>query len=173
MNHTPFVLPADEQPGFVTTEAAYREFIQAARLRPLVATQLRRLREGADLVAVGGLIRTAYFDAEVPGDVAEAIEEAYGRLGGPDAELAVGRALVGDQLDEFLTGPQEIFLGVKGQAALLAAVKRCWGSLFSDRAIVYREVRDIDHLAVDLAVRIEPMASLSTAPPELQKASAG
>lgn len=159
MSDTPFVVRADEQPGFVTTEAAYREFVRAARLRPLVETQLRRLREGADLVAVGACIRTAYFDAEVPTDVAAAIEEACARLGGPDVELAVAD----DRLDDFLTGAHEIFVGVNGRRALLAAVKRCWGSLFTDRAIVYREVRDIDHLFVDLAVRIEPMDTLSKA----------
>jgi len=157
MIDTPFVLRADEQPGFVTTEAAYREFVRAARLRPLVATQLRRLREGADLVAVGAQIRNAYFDAEVSAGVVAAIEGACARFGGPDVELVVSD----DRLDDFLTGPHEIFVGVKGRRALLAAVKRCWGSLFSDRAIIHREVRDIDHLFVDLAVRIEPMDTLS------------
>ena len=159
MTDTPFVVRADELPGFVTTEAAYREFMRAARLRPLIATQLRRLREGADLVAVGAYIRTAYVDAEVPACVAAAIEEAYSRLGGPDVELVVAD----DRLDDFLSGRHEIFVGVKGRRALLAAVKRCWGSLFTDRAIVYREVRGVDHLFVDLAVRIEPVDTLSKA----------
>jgi phosphoenolpyruvate synthase/pyruvate phosphate dikinase len=172
MGNTEFVLRADEQPGFVTTEAAYREFVRAARLRPLIATQLRRLREGADLVAVGAYIRNAYFDAEVPVDIAAAIEEACARLGGPEAELVVGGVVTDDQLDEFLTGPHELFVGVQGRRALLAAVKRCWGSLFTDRAIIYREVRDIDHLSVDLAVRIEPMDALSAGRSvELQEAS--
>jgi len=162
MSDAPFVVRADDPPGFVTTEAAYREFVQAARLRPLVATQLRRLREGADLVAVGASIRTAYFNAEVPAGIAAAIDEACARLGGPDAELVIGGVVADDQLDEFLTGPHELFFGVKGRPAVLAAVKRCWGSLFADRAIIYREVRDIDHLLVDLTVKIEPMDSLST-----------
>lgn len=161
MNPTPYVVQAGDQPGFVTTESAYREFVQAARLRPLVATQIRRLREGGDLLAIGAYIRTAYFEAEVPAELAAEIEKAYLCLDGPDTGVVVGGEVVGDQLDEFLTGPQEIFFGVKGRRALLAAVTRCWGSLFSDRAIIYREVRDIDHLSVDLAVRIEPMDTLS------------
>jgi len=170
MSNTEFVLRADEQPGFVTTEAAYREFVRAARLRPLIATQLRRLREGADLVAVGAYIRNAYFDAEVPADVAGAIEEACASF--DDAELVVGGVVTADQLDEFLTGPHELFVGVQGRPAVLAAVKRCWASLFTDRAIIYREVRGIDHLSVDLAVRIEPMDALSAGRSvELQDAS--
>ncbi|WP_112238530.1 PEP/pyruvate-binding domain-containing protein [Kribbella monticola] len=173
MSENAFVVRADEQPGLVTTEAAYHEFVRTARLRPLIATQLRRLREGADLVAVSAVIRTAYFDAQMPAGIAAALEEACGCLGGPGTELVIGGVVADDQLDEFLTGPHEIFVGVSGQRAVLAAVKRCWGSLFSDRAIVYREVRDIDHLGVHLPVRIEPMtvgADLQEA--ELQDASA-
>jgi phosphoenolpyruvate synthase/pyruvate phosphate dikinase len=52
---------------FATTSTAYREFVDAARLRPLVARQIRRLRRGADVVAVGASIRTAFFDAEPRG----------------------------------------------------------------------------------------------------------
>ncbi|TDU83759.1 pyruvate phosphate dikinase-like enzyme [Kribbella voronezhensis] len=176
MSDNAFVVRDVQQPGFVTTEAAYREFVRAARLRPLIATQLRRLREGADLVAVGAAIRTAYFDAQMPAEIAAALEEASAGLGEPDAELVVGSVVPGDQLDEFLTGPHQIFVGVSGQRALQAAVKRCWGSLFNDRAIIYREVRDIDHLTVDLAVRIEPMATTTTdraAEADLQDASVG
>ena len=55
------------------------------------------------MIAVGAAHRTAYFEAEVPADVAAAIEEAYRRLGGPDAEVVVGGAVADDQLDEFLT----------------------------------------------------------------------
>ena len=161
MSETTYVVRPDAQPGFVTTEAAYREFARAARLRPLIATQLRRLHGGADVVAVGAYIRTAYFDAEVPAGIVAAIDQACARLGGPETEFVVGGVVTADQLDEFLTGPHEVFVGVQGKPALLAAVKRCWASLFSDRAIIYREVRDIDHLSVTLAIRVEPMNALS------------
>jgi phosphoenolpyruvate synthase/pyruvate phosphate dikinase len=172
MNGTRYVEPV-EQAGFVTTESAYRDFVAAARLRPLIATQVRRLREGGDLLAISARIRTAFFDAQLPAELTAALEEAYERLGGPGTEVVVGGVATGDQLDEFLTGPHEIFFGVKGERALLAAVKRCWGSLFTDRAIIYREVRDIDHLFVGLTVRIEPMPTAPTAKTVLESASAG
>ncbi|MFI5708320.1 PEP/pyruvate-binding domain-containing protein [Kribbella sp. NPDC051620] len=172
MSENLYVVSCAGQPGFVITPAAYREFLQAARLRPLVATQLRRLRGGADLVAVGAFIRTAYFDAELPAELAEAIVCAYRQCGRTGAEMVVGPVITDDQLDEFLTGPHEILFGVKGERALLAAVKRCWGSLFTDRAIVYREVRDIDHLTVDLAIQVEPMTAWSATGPALEGASA-
>jgi phosphoenolpyruvate synthase/pyruvate phosphate dikinase len=149
---------------FTTTDAAYREFVQAARLRPLIATQIRRLREGADIVAVGAFIRTAFFDAQVAADVAAAITEGYAELGGPEAELSVSCVAADEPLDEFLTGPQEVFLHVKGDHTLLSACKRCWASAFSDRAIIYREVRGIDHLSVTPWVSIEPMPVLVREP---------
>lgn len=172
MTENLYVVSCAGHPGFVTTHAAYRDFLQAARLRPLIATQLRRLREGADLVAVGAYIRTAYFDAEMPADLVEALVKAYRELGRTGTEMVVGAVISDDQLDEFLTGPHQIFVGVQGEQALLAAVKRCWGSLFTDRAIVYREVRDIDHLTVDFAVQVEPMTAWSATGPVLEDASA-
>ncbi|NEA32365.1 PEP/pyruvate-binding domain-containing protein [Streptomyces sp. SID13031] len=159
MADSPYVHWETARAGFTTTDAAYREFVRAARLRPLIATQIRRLREGADLVAVGAFIRTAFFDAAVAPGVADAIAQGYHELGGPEAELTVGCVAADELLDEFLTGPQEIFFHVKGDHTLLAACKRCWGSAFTDRAILYREVRGIDHLSVTPWVGLELTAA--------------
>jgi phosphoenolpyruvate synthase/pyruvate phosphate dikinase len=144
--------------GFATTSTAYREFVEAARLRPLVARQIRRLRSGADVVAVGASIRTAFFDAELPASLAETIAAAYHQLGGAGTAVAV-RSDAPDEnlLDASLAGRQETFLNVGGIKPLLAACKRCWASLFTDRAIIYREVRGIDHLFVTLSVDIQRM----------------
>jgi phosphoenolpyruvate synthase/pyruvate phosphate dikinase len=159
MVDSPYVHRESSGAGFTTTDAAYREFVRAARLRPVIATQIRRLREGADIVAVGAFIRTAFFDAQVAPDVADAITHGYHELGGPEAELTVGGVAADELLDEFLTGPQEVFFHVKGDHTLLSACKRCWGSAFTDRAILYREVRGIDHLSVTPWVGIESMTT--------------
>ncbi|QNE16967.1 hypothetical protein F1D05_02410 [Kribbella qitaiheensis] len=157
MSDSPYVEWQTAGGRFIITDAAYREFVRAARLRPLIATQLRRLREGADLVAVGAFIRTAFFDAQLPSGLSEAIAYGYGEFGGSEPELAVSCVPAGEPLDEFLTGPQEIFLNVKGDHTLLSACKRCWACAFNDRAIIYREVRGIDHLAVTSLVGVELM----------------
>ncbi|TCN27056.1 pyruvate phosphate dikinase-like enzyme [Kribbella orskensis] len=163
MIDSPHITWSDDGRGFATTAPAYREFVRSARLRPMAATQIRRLREGADIVAVGAVIRTAFCDAEIPPGVVAAIEEAYQKLGGADVELQVSGTAAGEPLDEFFTGPQEVFLHVTGLQALLAACKRCWASLYNDRAIIYREVRDIDQLSVDLCVVARPMTDLDFA----------
>jgi pyruvate,water dikinase len=164
MNASPYITWSPDGTSFSTTRAAYREFVQAARLRPVVATQVRRLRRGADLIAVGASIRNAYFYADVPPAVAEAICDAYHRLGGDAVELWVGGEAADDPIVEFLTGPQEVFGQVHGSPAVLAACKRCWASLFTDRGIIYREVRGIDPLSVDLSVRVRPMTAADHAP---------
>ncbi|GAA1615646.1 hypothetical protein GCM10009789_82140 [Kribbella sancticallisti] len=164
MSGSPYITWSPDGSGFTTTPAAYREFVRTARLRTVVATQLRRLRRGADLIAVGASIRNAYFYADVPPAVAEAISDAYRRLGGDAVELVVGGEPADDPIVEFLTGPQEVFLHVRGPNALYSACKRCWASLFTDRAIIYREVRAIDQLSVDLSVRIRPVAASRLAP---------
>jgi pyruvate,water dikinase len=164
MTDSPYVAWSPDGSSFTTTPAAYREFVQAAHLRPVVDTQLHRLRQGAELAAVGASIRSAYFYADVPPALVEAIVDAYDRLGGSGVELTVGGEGFGDPLVEFLTGPHEEVLHVHGPHALLSACKRCWASLFTDRAIVYREVRDIDQLSVDLAVTVRLMAAADPAP---------
>ncbi|WP_238161157.1 PEP/pyruvate-binding domain-containing protein [Kribbella antibiotica] len=157
MTDSPYVHRETGGTSYTTTGAAYLEFVRAARLRPLIAAQIRRLREGADVVAVGAFIRTAFFDAQVAPNLAEAITLEYVALGGPEAALFVSCLAADEPLDEFLTGPQELFVQVKGNHTLLSACKRCWGSAFTDRAITYREGQGIDHLSVTPRVGIELM----------------
>ncbi|MEU4392615.1 PEP/pyruvate-binding domain-containing protein [Kribbella sp. NPDC023855] len=156
MEGSPYVCWSPDGSSFGTTPAAYREFVRAARLRPMLGTKLREFRRGADLLAVGASIRNAYFWADLPPDVAEAISAAYERLGGATAELVVAGEPAAEPIVEFLTGPHEVFDQVNGLPALLAACKRCWTSLFTDRAIMYREVRGIDHLSAELSVLVQP-----------------
>jgi pyruvate,water dikinase len=169
MTDSPHITWSNDGTGFATSAPAYREFVQSARLRPLVATQIRRLREGADIGAVGAVIRTAFFDAELPPSIVASIEEAYQKLGAADMELQVSGTAADEPLDEFFTGPQEVFLHVTGLQALFAACKRCWASLYNDRAIIYREVRDIDQLSVDLCVVVRPMTDLDLAAETIEK----
>ncbi|GAA3592624.1 phosphoenolpyruvate synthase [Kribbella ginsengisoli] len=141
--------------GFALTSASYWEFVEAARLRPFIAAQIRRLRHGADLVSVGAAIRTAFFDAELPPHLVDEIAIAYEKLGGT---VAVRSSATAEDLPEAsFAGQQETFLNVNGIESLLSACKRCYASLFTDRAISYREERGYDHLSVALSVGVQRM----------------
>jgi phosphoenolpyruvate synthase/pyruvate phosphate dikinase len=160
---SPHIVWSRDGRGFTTTPAAYRDLVEIARLRPVLETQLHQLRAGADIVKVGAAIRTAFFYAEVPPELVRAVEDAYRQLGGDAVELVVIGVPMDEPHDEYLTGRQERILHVKGTHSLLSACKRCWASLFSDRAIMYREVRGIDHLLADQSVSVAAMAPQSTA----------
>ncbi|MEI8406581.1 MULTISPECIES: phosphoenolpyruvate synthase [unclassified Kribbella] len=148
----------DVPDGFAVTAAAYREFIEAAGLRPLIADQIGRYRAGTDLPSVGAAIRAAFAAAELPPTVVEAITIAYAQLGGDGTEVAARSSATAEDLpDASFAGQQETFLNVNTVGDLLAACKRCFASLFTDRAISYREERGFDHLAVALSIGVQLM----------------
>lgn len=148
--------------GFATTADAYRELLGTAGLRDRIAGRLARLREGASLSEVGAAIRSDILATPLPVALAEEIGDAYARLaheaGRTDPDVAVRSSATAEDLPEAsFAGQQETFLNVSGRRALLAACHSCYASLFTDRAIDYRERMDFDHLAVALSVGVQLM----------------
>ena len=148
--------------GFAMTAAAYWDFLDANRLRPRLAEHVAAWQRGAELTEVGPAIRTLITKAELPPHVADAIRRAYRRLGErlgrDDPDVAVRSSATAEDLPEAsFAGQQETYLHITGEDALLAACKRCYASLFTDRAISYREHHGFDHLAVALSVGVQEM----------------
>lgn len=154
--------------GFAVTANAYARFVEANDLAAVVREQIDALHDGADLADIGAAIRTAMLEGDVPPDDAQAISAAYDRLGkqlGKDAPpVAVRSSATAEDLPEAsFAGQQESFLDVSGANALLDACRRCYASLFTDRAISYREERGFDHLAVELSIGVQQMVPASEA----------
>ncbi|MCZ7434128.1 phosphoenolpyruvate synthase [Streptomyces sp. WMMC1477] len=148
--------------GFATAASAYRAFLAAGDLGERIAEQIEALHEGAELSQVGGAIRRMILDAELPGRLVAAVRDAYGslagRLGRRDPDVAVRSSATAEDLPEAsFAGQQETFLNITGQDALLDACRRCYASLFTDRAISYREDQGFDHLRVALSVGVQEM----------------
>ncbi|MCO5995583.1 phosphoenolpyruvate synthase [Actinoallomurus rhizosphaericola] len=148
--------------GFATTAEAYREYLAVGGLRERVAEQIDRLHRGAGLASVGRAVRRAFAEIDLPPDVARAIVHAYRRLGNDlgraDPDVAVRSSATAEDLPEAsFAGQQESFLNVTGEQALLAACRRCYASLFTDRAIDYRERLGYDHLKVALSIGVQRM----------------
>ena len=126
--------------GFAVTAQAYRDFLAAAGLERVIAAALAGLdpHDVDDLRRRGLAIREAILAAPLPEAIAQAILLAYHRLG--DAtDVAVRSSATAEDLPEAsFAGQQETYLNVRGPAALLDACRRCFASLFTDRAIVYR-----------------------------------
>lgn len=150
-------------PGFATTADAYRRYIEANGLEAIVSAALDDLAAGkAQLADVGRSIREAIVGGEWPDDTATAIRAAYQalctRLGRDDVDVAVRSSATAEDLpDASFAGQQESYLNIRGEAALLDACRRCYASLFTDRAISYRQAKGFDHLKVALSVGVQQM----------------
>ncbi len=148
--------------GFATVSQAYWDFLDANDLRGSIVEQLEALRRGADLAEVGATIREMIMEAEFPQRLEQGLRDAYRELGTrlqrEDPDVAVRSSATAEDLPEAsFAGQQETFLNIRGEMALLEACKRCYASLFTDRAINYRQDHDFDHLKVALAVGVQEM----------------
>jgi pyruvate,water dikinase len=101
-------------------------------------------------------IRAAFAAVTVPEDLRAEIVAAYSALGG--GPVAVRSSATAEDLPgAAFAGQQDTFLDVHGEPALLDAVRRCWGSLWTERAIAYRDRRGVEHAAVRIAVVVQRM----------------
>ncbi|HHH40855.1 MAG TPA: hypothetical protein ENK56_02480 [Chloroflexi bacterium] len=125
-------------PGFVVTADAYRAFVAANGLGPLLAEALI-----ADDPVAAARAQAAFQEAEMPSEIAAAIGRAYRAMGaGPVAVRSSAVAEDGD--DASFAGQYETVLEVIGEGVLLAAVRRCWASLWSARALAYRRALGLE-----------------------------
>ncbi|WP_341953430.1 phosphoenolpyruvate synthase [Salinibacterium sp. TMP30] len=150
-------------PGFATTSAAYRSFVDANGIAPTARTLLERFHAGqASLRETGEALRELFLVSEFPEDIAESIRASYRTLaersGEKNPAVAVRSSATAEDLpDASFAGQQETFLNVRGERDLLDACRRCYASLFTDRAISYREVKGFDHLDAALSIGIQRM----------------
>ncbi|MCB5292835.1 PEP/pyruvate-binding domain-containing protein [Arthrobacter sp. SO3] len=150
--------------GFCLTTHAYRRTTSPAGLDAvhagLVSTAPDDLpglaRQAADA-------RRRVLAAAVPADIVEAVRNAYTALG-PDAPVAVRSSATAEDLPfASFAGQQDTFLNVVGFDAVLAAVRQCWASLWTDRAVSYRASHGISPSTVALAVVVQRMVDAAVA----------
>ncbi len=151
--------------GFATTAYAYRYFFEKTGLdqeiKDLVA-ELTDVENSALLRDVCKRMRDAILAKEMPEDLQQQIAEAYEELGrrvGQDAPFVAVRssATAEDLPDASFAGQQDTYLNVKGAATIVAKVKECYASCFTDRAVYYREKQGFDHLEVALSAAVQMM----------------
>jgi pyruvate,water dikinase len=128
-------------PGFATTAGAYWEFIDSNGLRETITTVLGEFAANRrSLADTGETIRRAILHGEWPARTAQAICDAYDELGQragvEDLDVAVRSSATAEDLpDASFAGQQETLLAIRGTRALMDACRRCYASLFTDRAI--------------------------------------
>lgn len=150
--------------GFVITADAYRAFIQynnlESTIRHIITTidynSLESLRRG------GSQVRLLIKNARLPKEMSEAVIASYEELSrGYDqdfTDVAVRSSATAEDLpDASFAGQQETFLNVRGPASLMDAVRNCFSSLFTDRAISYRQTFGYDHFSIGLSLCVQKM----------------
>lgn len=149
--------------GFAVTAAAYRHFLSESGCEAKIRAQLQGLNT-ADIVNLrsrGKAIRTIILEASLPRSLENAIVAAYERLCGEygsNTDVAVRSSATAEDLpDASFAGQQETYLNVHGIPGLLEACRKCFASLFTDRAISYREDKQFDHLSVALSIGVQKM----------------
>lgn len=153
-------------PGFCVTTAAYALVAEGADLEPiLVELAATRADDTAHLAELATAARTKLLSAPVPTVVAEAITEAYRALGNDESiPVAVRSSATAEDLPyASFAGQQDTYLNIVGVEAVLDAVRRCWASLWTDRAVSYRASNGINPRTVRLAVAVQRMVDASVA----------
>lgn len=150
-------------PGFATTAQAYWDYIAHNGIADAIARLIADWDTGhASLAETGAAIRRLFLKGSFPPALTAAIETAYTELcrraGRADIDVAVRSSATAEDLpDASFAGQQETFLNIRGPAALLDACRRCFASLFTDRAISYRRTKGFDHLKVALSIGVQQM----------------
>jgi len=148
--------------GFATTAGAFQAFLLGGELGKRISKQLKGLdtRDIESLRSRGAAIREAILSTAFPADLSAAIAECYRKLSGSgkDAPVAVRSSATAEDLpDASFAGQQETYLNVRGERALLDACRKCFASLFTDRAISYRVDKGFDHSKVALSIGVQLM----------------
>lgn len=147
--------------GFAVTTTGFRHFIEYNKLNGApkkILAQLDRTNY-TNLNAIGGQLRELILTARMPNNLADAIVAAYkDLLKGAEAEVAVRSSATAEDLPEAsFAGQHESYLNIKGEKALLEAVQKCLASLYTNRAIKYREDHAFDHSKILLSVGVQMM----------------
>ncbi|MGB8623435.1 MAG: phosphoenolpyruvate synthase [Paracoccaceae bacterium] len=149
--------------GFATTADAFRRFIAANDLGARMQAEIDAQEAGKiTLHEAGSRIRSMIVEGDWPEDLLADIRTAYGelakRVGEKEPAVAVRSSATAEDLpDASFAGQQETYLNVRGEAAVLAACRRCFASLYTDRAISYRRVKGFDDQKVALSIGVQQM----------------
>lgn len=152
-----FPVPA----GFILTTDAYDAFVQAHGLQQQIVELANAVSadDPQSSEITSQKIRALIMQGEIADDLAAEITAAYAQLhGGTNGAVAVRSSATAEDLPTAsFAGQQDTYLNIQGDAALLEAVKKCWASLWTARAIAYRQRQGIDPAGVSLAVVVQQL----------------
>jgi pyruvate,water dikinase len=146
--------------AFVVTAQAFRRFLVETGIEKKIFASYERLdvedNEALEKAADGA--KTMVLRAKMPAFIKDEIRHAYKKISAEDLIVAVRSSATAEDLpDASFAGQQETYLNIKGEAALLEAVQKCWASLYGARAIYYRAKQGFDDHTVNIAVVVQQL----------------
>ncbi|KAK1146859.1 hypothetical protein N8T08_002183 [Aspergillus melleus] len=153
-------------PGFATTAHVYWQCVFSNNIQSAMASSIAEWQAGkATLSETGTAVHRLFLCGNLPDESAQAILGAYRELSAKDGvrdfSVAVRSSATAEDLpDASFAGQQESYLNVRGEAEILDACRRCYASLFTDRAISYPQTKGFDHMSVALSVGMQSMLCL-------------
>jgi len=149
--------------GFAVTAEAYNHFLDHGDIREKIKTTLTELdtKDIKDLEKRGAMVRKIILEASFSQKLEDEIKKAYKNLNsiyGENTDTAVRSSATAEDLpDASFAGQQETYLNVSGEKQIVEAVKKCFASLFTNRAISYRTDKGFSHFDVALSVAVQKM----------------
>jgi pyruvate,water dikinase len=149
--------------AFIFTTRAYHTFIKANQLDARILAALPDNPDDPEaLTAASAQIHRLFSTGRIPDELAESARQAYRKLGSP--AVAVRSSATAEDLPEMsFAGQQDTYLNVIGEQALLDAIRNCWASLWTARAIGYRARNGVAHAGAALAVVVQQMVPAEVA----------
>lgn len=143
--------------GFYVCSQAYDAFVTTNQLREHILELASRASVPASLVRAAEDIKNMFAQTRVPDQITKAVLEAYGHLG-TDSRVAVRSSANAEDLPEqSFAGQHDTYLNIHGGNELLEAIRNCWASLWNASAIGYRNLHDVSHGDVRMAVVVQVM----------------
>jgi pyruvate,water dikinase len=152
-------------PGFAVTADAFRRFLEETKIGEVIQKTLTSSngpRDPKQYEEASQEIRKIIESAPMPSDIANEVRSAYRDLerktNSPQVKVAVRSSATSEDLpDASFAGQQDTYLNVKGEDALVHYVQKCWSSLYTPRAIFYREEKGFPHEKVLISVGVQKM----------------
>ncbi|MGJ7913333.1 phosphoenolpyruvate synthase [Neobacillus sp. LXY-1] len=145
--------------GFCVTTVGFQKAIEQNKMIRALLDQLTRLKvEDRDQISeISSKIRQILYETEIPSDVVNAVTHYLSEFGAEHAYAVRSSATTEDLPHASFAGQHDTYLNIIGKEAILQHIKKCWASLFTDRAVIYRIQNGFDHLTVSLCVIIQRM----------------
>ncbi|QWI17364.1 phosphoenolpyruvate synthase [Bacillus wiedmannii] len=145
--------------GFCVTTVGYEKAIEQNEELQTLLQQLTKLKkeERAQIGEMSKKIREVIMAVEIPTDVVEAVAHYLSRFGNEHAYAVRSSATAEDLPYASFAGQQDTYLNIIGKEAILQHVRKCWASLFTERAVTYRMQNDFEHNQVSICVVVQKM----------------